>query len=39
VGVNAFIPKPVQINELQLALQTHVVPTALSLPQPEMAHA
>ena len=28
VGVNAFIPKPVQINELQLALQTHVMPPA-----------
>jgi CheY-like chemotaxis protein len=26
VGVNAFIPKPVQINELQLALQIHVMP-------------
>ncbi|MFM7697845.1 MAG: ATP-binding protein [Limnohabitans sp.] len=39
VGVNAFIPKPVQINELQLALQTHVVPTNRNQSQPEMAHA
>lgn len=39
VGVNAFIPKPVQIAELQEALQTHVSPVNTSPADSQLAHA
>ena len=39
VGVNAFIPKPVQIAELQEALQTHVSPVNTTPADSQLAHA